>query len=241
MDIKNKNQEMIRKIIFFVFPFLIMFGLIADAMAQVQISATRPAAMPIIIMIPAEAPAEQSICRPEGACPLQSRNVLVAPAASLPIETSIGEPITELDPEEVAYLAYSIWGEAGVVKSTTQRAAIAWVILNRVDDTVSEMRRYSSIKEVVTAPDQVQGYWKHLGEPIPGEYTNLAADVLTRWHAEKGGASPAEAGRVIPSTYLFWKGNHVDENFFTEIFTEGSLDLAMSLAWDWSWPSPYSN
>lgn len=232
-----------RKFIFLIFPFVIMLGLMANAMAQ----ARTPAAMPIIITLAEEAQPGQSAIPPEGACPLQSRNVLAnpllpiaAPATSLPTEAP-DEPITELDPEEVAYLAYSIWGEAGVVKSTTQRAAIAWVILNRVDDTVSEMRRYSSIKEVVTAPDQVQGYWKHLGEPIPAEYTNLAIDVLTRWYAEKAGASPERVGRVIPSTYLFWKGNHVDENFFTEVFTEGSLDLAMSLAWDWSWPTPYQN
>lgn len=144
----------------------------------------------------------------------------------------------DLNPDDIADLAYAIWGEAGVVHDTTQRAAIAWVILNRVDETSREgMGRWNTIHEVVTAPGQIQGYWRHLGEPIPEEYAKLAQDVLTRYYQEKTGK--VNVGRVIPQEYLFWKGDHVSQNYFTIDFSEGNLEWAQAHAWDWSLPSPY--
>lgn len=43
-------------------------------------------------------------------------------------------PITERpEQEEIEMLAKLIWGEARGVESTTEKAAVAWCVLNRVD------------------------------------------------------------------------------------------------------------
>lgn len=135
------------------------------------------------------------------------------------------EPTTkeaiQLDPEEVELIGRTIWGEAGGIQNKAERAAVAWCILNRVDVYGQ------TIKEVVTAPNQFQGYRPN-GE-CPQEHLDLAADVLTRWNKEKNGAK--NVGRVLPNNYLYFIGDG-SRNYFSIEWR--SLDF-----WTWSLSSPY--
>lgn len=141
--------------------------------------------------------------------------------------TPTPEPVKDervLDPAEVEYIGRTIWGEADGVKSKAERAAVAWCILNRVDE------RGQTIEEVVTAPRQFHGYrpadkW---GE-CPQRHLDLAADVLARWYAEKDGAE--DVGRVLPAAYTFFVGDGKRNHF--------SIEWQGTDFWDWSLDDPY--
>lgn len=122
---------------------------------------------------------------------------------------------------DVKYLAHTIWGEAGGIADPAERAAVAWCILNRVDAWGG------SIADIATAPNQFYCY--NLGGDCPQEHIDLAADVLTRWQAEKAGAE--NVGRVLPSDYMFFVGDGAHNHFTT---TYQGTDY-----WDWSLSSPY--
>lgn len=139
-------------------------------------------------------------------------------ATPTPTET----PTPTLDPEEVELIGRTIWGEADGVASEAERAAVAWCILNRVDE------RGQTIEEVVTAPHQFHGY-RPEGE-CPQRHLDLAADVLTRWKAEKEGAT--DVGRVLPAEYSFFVGDLVRNHF--------SKSFLATEYWDWSLPDPYT-
>ena len=147
------------------------------------------------------------------------------------VETPEPEP---LDPVEVELIGRTIWGEAGGVKSTAERAAVAWCILNRVD------KYGKTVEEIVTAPRQFHGYREN-GE-CPQEHLDLAADVLARWKAEKAGAE--NVGRVLPSEYTFFLGDGKRNHFSIEFQKAAALNIAgtdwtASCFWDWSLPDPY--
>ena len=129
--------------------------------------------------------------------------------------------VKDLDPEEVELIGRTIWGEAGGVTSKAERAAVAWCILNRVD------KQGKTVKEVVTAPNQFQGY-RTWGE-CPQEHLDLAADVLERYYAEKRGE--ANVGRVLPKEYLYFTGDG-QRNHFTSEWRGTSH-------WNWSLDDPY--
>lgn len=134
-------------------------------------------------------------------------------------------PQWEPDESEVDYLAKTIYGEAGVVRSKARQAAVAWCILNRVDSPIFP----DTIAEVVTAPYQFAGY--HADRTPPEAYYELARDVLTRYHAEQQGET--DAGRTLPREYLYFTGDGT-ENYSTA--TWRGTDY-----WDWSLPDPYSD
>ena len=73
---------------------------------------------------------------------------------------------------EVEALAKLIYGEAGIVPSTTEQAAVVWCVLNRVDDP----RFPDTVLEVIEAPYQFSGYDPEY--PVKEEFALLAADVL---------------------------------------------------------------
>ena len=131
-------------------------------------------------------------------------------------------PAPELDPWEVELIARTIWGEADGVKSKAEQAAVAWCILNRVDAWGQ------SIEYVVTKPYQFLGY-RPTGD-CPERHYELAADVLTRWYAEKAGET--NVGRTLPSDYLYFIGDLKAHNWF-------SIEWQSGIYWDWSLPSPY--
>lgn len=126
--------------------------------------------------------------------------------------------------EEAAYIAKTIYGEA-MVCSTTERAAVAWCILNRVDST--DPFYPDDIIGAVTQSQQFHGYDED--HPVLPELYDLALDVIERWLQEKNGA--ADAGRVLPAEYLFFSGDGTHNYFRTE-WRGGTV-------WDWSLPSPY--
>ena len=143
------------------------------------------------------------------------------PAALVATEAPVAEEPEELDPVEVELIGRTIWGEADGVKSEAERAAVAWCILNRVDASGQ------TIEEVVTAPEQFDGY-RTWGE-CPQRHLDLAADVLTRWNAEKDGAE--EVGRVLPADYLYFIGDGERNHF--------SIEWKSTDYWNWSLYDPY--
>lgn len=131
----------------------------------------------------------------------------------------------EPDPVEVEMLAKTIWGEARGIQSTTEKAAVVWCVLNRVDSDDFPC----TVPEVLTQKNQFAGYSARF--PATEEHKAIAADVLTRWHEEKQGAQ--DAGRVLPIEYTFFTGDGEHNHFRTE-YRQGDR-------WDWSLPSPYEN
>lgn len=162
--------------------------------------------------------------------PTPTAETTIAPVTIEPLATFTATPtaaptptVQALNPAEVELIGRTIWGEAGGVKSKAERAAVAWCILNRVDE------RGQTVEQVVTAPHQFYGY-RTWGE-CPQEHLDLAADVLTRWNAEKNGA--ADVGRTLPAGYLYFLGDG-ERNHFTQEWR--SRDY-----WDWSLSNPYTN
>lgn len=136
--------------------------------------------------------------------------------------TEVPEEDNPLDPYEIELIGRTIWGEAEGVESTTEQAAVAWCILNRVD------ARGQTIEEVVTAPHQFQGFYRVTGE-VPEHFLQLAEDVLLRWRMEKIGME--DVGRVLPEGYLYFMGDGT-RNYFTQEWKATDY-------WDWSLKSPY--
>lgn len=141
------------------------------------------------------------------------------------VDSSAAEKQPEWEPDETeaAYIAKTIFGEAGVVSSKARKAAVGWCILNRVDapgfgDTV---------EEVVTAPSQFHGYDPDI-EP-PESYYELARDILTRHHREQQGET--NTGRTLPQDYCYFWGDG-SENHFTQEWHGKDY-------WNWSLPNPY--
>ncbi len=100
---------------------------------------------------------------------------------------------------EVEALAKLIYGEAGIVPSTMEQAAVVWCVLNRVDDP----RFPDTVLEVVKAPYQFSGY--NLEYPVKEEFALLAMDVLTRYRAEHD--DEENIGWMISAEYCFFTGN----------------------------------
>lgn len=129
------------------------------------------------------------------------------------------------DAAEVEALAKLIYGEAGNVPSTTEQAAVAWCVLNRVDDP----RFPDTVLEVIEAPYQFSGYDPEY--PVKEEFAILAADVLTRYRAELDGEE--NVGRVLPAEYCFFTGDGRRNHFTTEW---KSTDC-----FGWTLESPYTD
>lgn len=146
---------------------------------------------------------------------------------NLVYKTETEQPFFIPNEADVEMLAKTIWGEARGVESITEKAAVAWCILNRVD-----AKGYAcggDIKYVLTFPGQFVGYDED--NPVTTECKEIAADVLTRWAAEKAGTE--DVGRVLPKEYTYFTGNG-ERNYFTDEWKGGNT-------WDWSLPSPYKN
>lgn len=133
---------------------------------------------------------------------------------------------TSLD--DIELIARTIWGEAELVHSTMERAAVAWCVLNRVDSD----RFPATIREVVTATGQFHGYWDAPARETPEYYIDLAADVVTRWEREQAGEE--DVGRVLPAEYLFFDGDMIAHNYFRTELTGG-------LRWWWTADNPYED
>lgn len=113
------------------------------------------------------------------------------------------------DPTEVDAAARLIYAEAGEISSTMEKAAVVWCAANRVDSGSFP----NTLVEVIEQSGQFAAYSKDL--PVTNENKKIAEDVLTRYYYEKQGED--SVGRVLPKTYLYYRGNGV-HNYFTEEF-----------------------
>lgn len=133
-------------------------------------------------------------------------------------------PAWEPDAADVEMLAKLIWGEARGIPSTTEKAAVVWCVLNRVDSP----KYPDTVAEVVTQRHQFVGY--KASNPTTEEFMEIARDVLVRWHSEKNGTS--EVGRVLPKDYLYFTGDGA-RNYFTAEWSSSAAEYG------WTLPSPY--
>ena len=157
-------------------------------------------------------------------------------AAIMPLCSTIApiEPIEPL-PQGIAYisqeplygeteitaLAKLIWGEAQGIERDTEKAAIAWTVLNRYDAGMGK-----SIMDVLTAPNQ---FYYRASFPATDELKALAADVLSRWERERKGET--DVGRVLPKGFCWYRGDG-RRNHFRDAYKGGNV-------WEWSLESPY--
>lgn len=125
---------------------------------------------------------------------------------------------------EAEVLAKVVYGEARGC-STTERAAVIWCILNRVDDDSGYWP--DDIIGVATQDSQFHG-WDETHPVLPKLY-ELALDVIDRWQREKEGER--NVGRVLPSDYFYFHGDGLHNHF--------RQDWKSGAAWNWSLPSPY--
>lgn len=123
---------------------------------------------------------------------------------------------------EITMLAKLIYREARGVPGDTEKAAVVWCVLNRVDAP----RYPKTIKKVIT--QKYQFAWR-AKTPVLQKFKDLALDVVIRWEMEKLGYT--DVGRVLPSNYLFFAGRN-GHNRFRNKYRGGTR-------WNWSFESPY--
>lgn len=123
--------------------------------------------------------------------------------------------------KDLIILAKLIYGEASIVESKTEQAAVVWCVLNRMDDP----RFPNTIEEVVKQPYQFAGYSDD--HPVYDEYIKLAKDVLDRYYSNG-------YGRVLPEGYLYFVGRD-GHNWFTKEYRDMQY-----YSFDFS-SSPYNN
>lgn len=140
-------------------------------------------------------------------------------AETQPATEQTARAYTDADAE---LLAKIVWAEARGVKSTAEKAAVIWCILNRYDAGYGD-----TIGAVATAPHQ---FAYREDAPVDDELKELALDVLARWQAEKEGAT--DTGRVLPAEYTFFDGDGVSNHFRQQYGRNGAT-------WNWSLTSPY--
>lgn len=140
--------------------------------------------------------------------------------ASLVLAVMLLSPqnLITVDQGDAELIARAMYGECRGIESTMEQAAVAWTILNRVDDP----RFPGTVKDVVTQPSQFTGYKP--GNPIDPELLAIAQDVLSRWQRERDGEQ--EVGRVLPAEYVFFVGRN-GRNYF-------GYEWPVAKTWDWS-------
>ena len=144
----------------------------------------------------------------------------------VPVEVTVAPEVQEVPggPSDAATaLARTVWGEdrGG---TTTEEAAVAWCVLNRVDSPEFP----GDVLSVVSQKGQFDGY--DPGYPVEEDILVLCEDVLARWELEKLGVG--SVGRVLPTDYLFFEGDGQHNYFRREYIGDGTT-------WDWSMESPY--
>lgn len=119
-------------------------------------------------------------------------------------------------------LAKLVWAEGRGIPSDTEKAAICWTVINRVE------AGYGDLMAVITAPNQ---FAYRESTPVDPALYELAKDILIRWDMERCGYE--DVGRVLPREYCWFTGWN-GHNWFRAVYN--SKDY-----WDWSLPSPYES
>lgn len=134
--------------------------------------------------------------------------------------------VTYYTHDDVVMLAKLMYRECRGIPSTMEQAAVAWCVLNRVDDP----RLPNTIKGVITARKQFA--WNP-NTPVTDELFDLASDVLFRWSLEKDGYA-YDSGRILPKEYVYFTGDGKRNNFTIEWKSNAKR-------WTWVLPNPYAN
>lgn len=127
---------------------------------------------------------------------------------------------TNSDARDIARVIYL---EARGIKSQTEKACIAWAILNRVDATGK------SIHDVIRQPYQ---FAFSPNAPVKKKLLKLAKDVLRRWNREKNGKK--KVGRVLGKKYMWYHGDG-KHNYFHNAYSPPYR------IWKYKYKSPYKN
>ena len=171
--------------------------------------------------------------------------LVTEPVATEPQESAwdraFAEAKASVNMADARILALSIQGEAALARTTAEKAAVAWVMLNALECNEYGLAAIHSVADIVENPAAIQGYTslKKRGDEPEAEYLELAIDVLARYAMERAGWE--WTGRVIPSTYHWWMGDGYRTNYFCDVYHGGSLTTAKAHAWDWSLPDPYDD
>lgn len=138
------------------------------------------------------------------------------------------EEIPEYIPDynDAVTIAKVMYNECKDVPSMTERSAVAWCILNRLDS--DDPYFPESIYEICTQPYQ---FAYDANNPIDEECLSLAQDVMTRWYYER--ETGTETGRTLPREYLFFTGDGY-HNYFTTEWQSG-------ITYDWNGGTPYED
>ena len=127
------------------------------------------------------------------------------------------------NPDSAEALAKLVWAEGRGIPSDTQKAAIMWCVINRVE---KEGAWANDLWTVLTAPHQF-AYRKNA--PVDPHLYELAKDVLIRWDKERCGYT--DVGRTLPSNYYYFSGDGI-RNYFRDKYKGGNI-------WRWTLESPY--
>ena len=124
-------------------------------------------------------------------------------AALLAIQTILTPVSWTPAAEDVEAIARTLYGECRGVESEAEKEAVAWVILNRLDAGYAD-----TVLGVVSAPGQFAGY--DPGHPLWTDLVEIAERVLILHRLEQLGE---EIDRVLPSEYLWFSGDGVQNRF----------------------------
>ena len=116
--------------------------------------------------------------------------------------------------EEIRQTTLIIQAEDLIAQSQTIWSAHAWVIVGRVGALGFDA---NSIIEVLSKPGQFATYTAEcLSAEIVPEVEWVVRDVFARKVLEDMGASPAEVGRTVPATHLFFDNR--DGDYYNEFY-----------------------
>lgn len=143
-----------------------------------------------------------------------------------PDEPVVCEEDEEIWPtrDEVYCLARTVHGEASIC-SKLVKSQVAWCILNRV----SSEGFPDTIREVVTADKQFQGYYRDCDTPYTVEEWEMCYAIIKAWR------NCDDRYRSLPSNYLYMRGDG-ETNYFTTRFST-SLREAKSIAYKGGMPN----
>jgi hypothetical protein len=107
-------------------------------------------------------------------------------------------------------MAKTVYGEARGC-SPEEQALVVWCVLQRVDDGGFG----ESIKEVITAPGQFQGY--DADNLMWEDIYNLCAEEMTKW--AQGEEPPTHEAYAPETPYLYFNGKN-GHNWFRRFYDE---------------------
>jgi hypothetical protein len=150
-----------------------------------------------------------AVCAATGVNAGGDDNPVAAPLAEA--EAVYEEPelpaLPEIDEADAALLARLIWAEARGVKSEKERAAVAWCVLNRVDDADFAG---DTVQAVVTREGQFADI---APAPVREAHLATARSVLIAYADEKEGIAREGFERCLPEQYVFFWGDGKRNHF----------------------------